>query len=52
MINYFITERELKLWVHLKNKVNATLPIKVHNLRIRITAKVSILKENPDLLKK
>ena len=52
-IIYFITEHELFfLWEHLKNKVYATPPINVDDLRIRITAEVNILKENPDLMKK
>ena len=45
-MNYFF------LWEHLKNKVYATPPINVDDLRIRITAEVNILKENPDLMKK
>ena len=35
-----------------KYKVYATPPINVDDLRIRITAEVNILKENPDLMKK
>ena len=34
------------LWGHLKNKVYATPPINVDDLRIRVTAEVNILKEN------
>ena len=37
---------------HLKNKVYASPPINVDDLRIRITAEVNILKDNPDLMKK
>ena len=36
----------------LKNKVYATPPINVDDLRIRITAEVNILKENLGLMKK
>ena len=35
-----------------KNKVYATPPINVDDLRIRTTAEVNILKENSDLMKK
>ena len=35
-----------------EKKVYATPPINVANMRIRITAEVNILKENPDLMKK
>ena len=37
---------------HLKNKVYPTPPINVDDLRIRITAEASILKENADLMEK
>ena len=40
------------LWGHLKNKVYATPPSNVDDLRIRSKAKVAIVKENPDLMKK
>ena len=36
----------------MKNKVYATPPINVDDLKIRITAEVNILKENPDLMEK
>ena len=42
--NYF-------LLVHLKNKVYATPPINTEDMRIRVTAEVNILKENPNLMK-
>ena len=51
-IIYFITEHELKLWICLINKVYATPPINVDDLRIRITTEVNIVKENLDLMKK
>ena len=35
-----------------QSKVYATPPINVDDLRIRVTAEVNILKENPDLMKK
>ena len=35
-----------------EKKVNATPPINGNDLRIRITAEVDILKENPDFTKK
>ena len=35
-----------------EKKVYATSPINVDDLRIRITAEVNILKENPDLMKR
>ena len=38
--------------MNIKKRVHATPPINVDGLRIRITAKVNILKENPDLIKK
>ena len=47
-----LTTCDYFLWVHLKSKVYATPPINVGELRVRITAEVSILKENPDLMKK
>ena len=50
-IIYFITEHELKYLYLFENKVYATPPINVDDLRIRITAEVNILKENPDLMK-
>ena len=37
---------------HLKNKMFATPPINVDDLKIRITAEVNILKVNPDIMKK
>ena len=36
----------------MKNKVYETPPINVDDLKIRISAEVNILKENPDLMKK
>ena len=35
-----------------ENKVYATPPINLDDLRILITAEVDILKDNPDLMKK
>ena len=37
------------LWGHSKNKVYATPPINIDDLKILITAEVNILKENPGL---
>ena len=47
-----LTPCDYFLWGHLKSRVYATLPTNVDDLRIRITAEVNILKENPDLIKK
>ena len=46
-----LTPCDYFLWGHLKNKVYATPPISVDNLRICITAEVNILKKSPDLMK-
>ena len=50
--NLFLNRARIFLSGHFKNKVYATLSINVDDLRIRITAEVNILKENPDLMKK
>ena len=36
---------------YLKNKVDEIPPINLHDFRIRITARVDILKDDPDLVK-
>ena len=47
-----LTPCDYFLWGYLINKAYATPPINVYDLRIRITAEVNILKENPELMKK